>query len=315
MIKNYFKIGWRNMMKNKFFSFINIFGLSVGLACCMLIALYLNYETSFDSQHRNAPNVYQVITAFVQNGSKRMKMPNTPAPMAGALKQEYPEVVESARLLKLFIDDKTIIQYNPANGERKSLLEQNGFMADQSFFKIFTYNFTEGNVANVLTNPRTIVISKKLAEKLFGNQPALSKVIHVNSNTNGEQDYTITGVFDDGKVPSHINANFFLSVAGGSMEGFIKRQGNDYASNNMFYTYLLLKPGTNPATLQAKLPAFIDKYAGKDLKNMGFQKEQSLLALRDIHLSSEVESNVTAPASKTSNSAKSNAFNCFVIKK
>jgi putative ABC transport system permease protein len=71
MIRNYFKIGWRNMMKNKFFSFINIFGLSVGLACCMLIALYLNYETSFDTQHKNAPNIYQVITAFVQNGSNR----------------------------------------------------------------------------------------------------------------------------------------------------------------------------------------------------------------------------------------------------
>ena len=253
------------MMKNKFFSFINIFGLSVGLACCMLIALYLNYETSFDSQHKNAPNIYQVITAFVQNGSNRTQMPNTPAPMAGALKREYPEVVEATHLLKLFIDDKTIIQYTPANGERKSLLEQNGFLADQSFFKIFTYNFTEGNAANALVDPRTIVISKQLAERLFGNQSALSKVIHVNSNTNGEQDYTITGVFDDGKVPSHINANFFLSVGGGSMEGFIKRQGNDFASNNMFYTYLLLKPGTNPATLQAKLPAFIDKYAGKDL--------------------------------------------------
>ena len=299
MIKNYFKIGWRNMMKNKFFSFINIFGLSVGLACCMLIALYLNYETSFDSQHKNAPNIYQVLTAFIQNGSKRMKLPNTPAPMAGALKQEYPEILQSARLLKLFIDDKTIIQYNPASGERKSLLEQNGFLADQSFFKIFTYNFTEGNAANALVSPRTIVISKKLAEKLFGSQPALNKVVHVNSNTNGEQDYTVMGVFDEGKVPSHINANFFLSVQGGAMEGFIKRQGNDFASNNMFYTYLLLKPGTNPAALQAKLPAFIDKYASKDLKNMGFQKEQSLIALRDIHLSNEVESNVTAPASKT----------------
>ncbi|WP_238989267.1 ABC transporter permease [Mucilaginibacter terrigena] len=286
------------MMKNKFFSFINIFGLSVGLACCMLIALYLKYETSYDIQHKNAPNIYQVITAFMQNGSTRMKMPNTPAPMAGALKQEYPEVVESARLLKLFVDDKTIIQYNPANGERKSLLEQNGFLADQSFFKIFTYNFTEGSPANALTNPRTIVLSKKLAGKIFGNQAALNKVLRVNSNTNGEQDYTVTGVFDTGNVPSHINANFFLSVKGGAMEDFINRQ-TDFASNNMFYTYLLLKPGTDAAKLQAKLPAFMNKYASKDLKAMGFQKEQSLLALHDIHLSGEVESNVTAPASKT----------------
>jgi putative ABC transport system permease protein len=228
-----------------------------------------------------------------------MKMPNTPAPMGGALKREFPEVVESARLLKLFIEDKTIVQYNPASGERKSFLEEKGYLADASFFKIFTYNFTEGNATNALANPRTIVISQKLAEKLFGAQPALNKVIHVNSNTNGEQDYTVTGVFKNGKTPSHIDANFFLSVNGGNMEGFIKRQANDFASNNMFYTYLLLKPGTDAIKLKAKLPAFMDKYASKDLKNMGFQKEQSLISLRDIHLSSEVESNVTPPASKT----------------
>jgi putative ABC transport system permease protein len=299
MIKNYFKIGWRNMMKNKFFSFINIFGLSVGLACCMLIALYLNYETNFDTQHKNAPNIYQVATSFIMKGSKPIKMPYTPAPMADALKREYPEVLESARLLSLFTEDKTIIQYTPANSERKSFLEQKGFIADPSFFKIFSYNFIEGNAANALINPRTTVISQKLAVKLFGNKSALSKVIHVNSNTNGEQDYVVTGVFADSKTPSHIDANFFLSIMGGDMEGLIKRQANDFASNNMFYTYLLLKPGADAAKLQAKLPAFIEKYAGKDLKNMGFKKEQSLIALRDIHLSSEVAGNVTPPASKT----------------
>ncbi|GGH04641.1 ABC transporter permease [Mucilaginibacter phyllosphaerae] len=299
MIKNYFKIGWRNMMKNKFFSFINIFGLSVGLACCILIALYLNYETSYDSQHKNAPNIYQVVTAFIQSGSKRMALPNTPAPMAAALKREYPEIVETARLLSLFTEDKTIVQYNPAQGERRSFLEQRGFLADNSFFKIFTYQFTEGSPVNALANPRTVVISQQLANKLFGSQPALNKVIHVNSNTNGEQDYTVTGVFEAGKTPSHIDANFFLSVNGGNMEGFIKRQQNDFASNNLFFTYLLLKPGTDAAKLQAKLPAFINKYASKDLKNIGFRKEQSLLALRDIHLTSEVDSNVTPPASKT----------------
>lgn len=287
------------MMKNKFFSFINIFGLSVGLACCILIALYLNYETSYDSQHKNAPNIYQVVTAFIQSGSKRMALPNTPAPMAAALKREYPEIVETARLLSLFTEDKTIVQYNPAQGERRSFLEQRGFLADNSFFKIFTYQFTEGSPVNALANPRTVVISQQLANKLFGSQPALNKVIHVNSNTNGEQDYTVTGVFEAGKTPSHIDANFFLSVNGGNMEGFIKRQQNDFASNNLFFTYLLLKPGTDAAKLQAKLPAFINKYASKDLKNIGFRKEQSLLALRDIHLTSEVDSNVTPPASKT----------------
>jgi putative ABC transport system permease protein len=108
-----------------------------------------------------------------------LKMPNTPAPMAGALKQEYPEVVETAtRLLKLFIDDKTIIQYTPANGERKSLLEAERLSWPmQSFFKIFTYNFTEGNAANALGKPTHYrYITDNWLKGLFSNQPALIRL-------------------------------------------------------------------------------------------------------------------------------------------
>lgn len=286
-------------MKSKFFSFINIFGLSIGLACCMLIALYLAFETSYDTQHKNADNTYQIVTAFITKGSKPMKLPNTPAPMADALKQEYPEITETARMMKLFTEDKTIVQFNPANGERKSFLEERGYLADGSLFKIFSYKFIEGSPSSALVNPRTIVLSQQLATKLFGNQPALNKVVHINSNTNGEQDYTVNGVVATSTTPSHIDANFFLSMKGGAMEDYMKRQAHDFASNNMFYTYLLLKPGTNPKSVEAKLPAFMNKYAGKDMERIGFKKEQSLLSLRDIHLSSEVPNNVTPGASKT----------------
>ncbi|HEK19968.1 MAG TPA: ABC transporter permease [Bacteroidetes bacterium] len=299
MLKNYFKIAWRNMMKSKFFSFINVFGLSVGLACCMLIALYLNYETSYDTQHKHSADIYQMVTDFIKKGSEPIKMPNTPAPMAEAVKRDFPEVLESARLMKLFTDDKTILQYSPATGERKSFLEERGYLTDASFFKIFNYNFIEGNAVNALTQPRTVVISQQLAHKLFGNQPAINKILHVNSNTNGEQDYTVTGVFADSQTPSHIDANFFLSMSGGNIEQFTRQQANDYASNNMFHTYLLLKPGTDPKTLEAKFPAFLEKYAGQTMREMGFKKLQTLLPLREIHLSDRVTTNVTPPASKT----------------
>src|SRR5450755_3400182 len=98
MIKNYFKIAWRNLMKNKVFSFINIFGLSVGLTCCMLVAVYLYNEVSYDKYHKNVEQLYQLATIFVAGG-KEDKTPNTPAPMAAAIKQEFPEIVETARLL------------------------------------------------------------------------------------------------------------------------------------------------------------------------------------------------------------------------
>lgn len=285
------------MMKNKFFSIVNIFGLSVGLACCMLIALYLHYETSYDSYQKNIENLYQVGTSFVKTGEKDYPMPYTSPPVAAALKQEFPEIAESTRLFGS--EDDYLIQYNPVNGDKKSFLEQHGNIADPSFFKLFTYNFIEGNPNSALTNPNTIVISENMAKKIFGNQTALGKVIHVNSNINGSYDYTVTGVFRPVSSPSHINANFFMSLSGGELDKYLKKQGNDFARNNMFYTYLLLKPGADPAKLESKFPAFIKKYAENDLKRMGRYKKQFLIPVKDIHLSMVLTSNVTPPASKT----------------
>ncbi|HNP22259.1 MAG TPA: ABC transporter permease [Panacibacter sp.] len=300
MIRNYLKIAWRNLMKNKIFSFINIFGLSVGLACCMLIALYLDYETSYDAYHKNAGNIYEVVTGFVQEAKEKSKLPNTPAPMAAAMKREFPEIVESARLLQLFSDGKTLLQTNNSNGtERKSFYQEKGYMADASFFKMFDYDFIEGNANATLQNPNTIVLNEAIAKKLFGNQPALNQTVHVNSNTNGEHDCIVTGVFRPVNAPSHIDAQFFLGMKGGDMEAYLKDHENDFASNNMFYSYLQLRPGADYHQLEKKFPAFIDKYAGKDLKAMGFAKNQYLLPLEDIHLSSMVENNVTPPSSKT----------------
>jgi len=107
MLKSYFKIAWRNLVHNKFFSSINIFGLSAGLACCMLIALYLHYETSYDRYHKNIGDLYQVGTTFITKGEKQNNVYRTPAPMAWALKKEFPEVVTSTRLLGS-MDDKTL---------------------------------------------------------------------------------------------------------------------------------------------------------------------------------------------------------------
>src|SRR5437870_2950596 len=98
MIKNYFKIAWRNLKKNKIFSFINIFGLSVGLTCCMLITLYINHELSYDKHHKNADDIYQLGTVFIKEG-KEDKKPNTPALMAETMKGEFPEITETTRLI------------------------------------------------------------------------------------------------------------------------------------------------------------------------------------------------------------------------
>jgi putative ABC transport system permease protein len=299
MIKNYLKIAWRSMMKNKFFSIVNIFGLAVGLTCCMLIALYLHYETSYDNYQKNIDNLYQVGTTNIKKGEKDDKAPYTSPPVSAALKQEFPEIAASTRLLNLFTDDVNLVQYGPANGDKKSFLEGHGFLADSSFFKMFTYNFIEGNANIALANPNSAVISETMAKKIFGDQTAINKVLHISSNMNADNDYTITGVFRPVNSPSHIDANFFLSFSGGGLDKYLQKQGNDFARNNMFYTYILLKPGTNAARLESKFAYFVKKYEANDLKRMGRDKKQFLTSVKDIHLSKDLTSNVTAPASRT----------------
>lgn len=298
MIQNYLKIAWRNLMKNKTFSFINIFGLAIGFTCCMLISLYLIHELSYDSYHKNISRLYQLGTVFTREDKDDDRTANTPAPMAVRMQQEFPEIEHSTRLLKTFADDKTLLQYHPSSGEARSFYETQGYLADSNFFQLFSYHFREGNAATALTNPNSLVISEEIADKMFGKEPALNKVVHISSSTNGDYDFRVTGVFVPASKPTHIDARFFMSLGGGDIENYIRNR-TDLATNNMFYTYFLLKPGSDPARLEAKFPAFIDKYAGKDLKAMGFYKKQFLTPVKDIHLSSETRSNVTAPGSVT----------------
>ena len=293
MIKNYLKVAWRNLVKSKVFSFINIFGLSVGLTCCMLITVYIYNEVSYDKYHKNINQLYQLATTFVKDG-KEDKTPNTPAPMAAAMKQEFPEISETARMMALFAEDKTLLQYkDAATGEQKSFYETKGFLADPTFFSLFTYHLTEGNPTTALTNPNSIVLSEEVAKKFFGNESALNKVIHVNSNTNGENDFKVTGVYRPLNKPSQINARFILSIAGGGMEQFIKQQ-TDMVSNNMFNTYFLLKPGSDARKLEAKFPSFIDKYVRAGLKAAGFDKKQFLIPMKQRHLYPGMSNDIVA---------------------
>jgi putative ABC transport system permease protein len=298
MFKNYFKIAWRNLMKNKIFSFINIFGLCAGLVCCMLISLYILNETSYDKYQKNADDIYQVGTTFIMQGQEQ-KMAGTPAPMVAAMQQEFPEVQQTTRLMGLFSEDKTLLQYHEKNGDTKSFYESKGYLADSTFFKMFTYHFIEGNPETALNDPKTVVLSEDIAKKFFGNEPALNKIIHISSSTNGDYDFLVTGVFRPLNKPSHIQGNFFLSMNGGDMGKYIRENGTSFAVNNMFFSYVKLKPGSDPKKLEAKFPAFVDKYAGTELKKIGFSKKQFLVNLKDIHLRSGMNNNVTPPGSLT----------------
>jgi len=282
-------------MKNKVFSFINVFGLSIGLTCCMLISLYLYNELSYDSYHKNGNRVYQLETIFVKEG-KEERMANTPAPMAKKMQMEFPEIEKTTRLMRLFADDKTLFQYTGSNGNVSSFYESKGYVADSTFFQVLTYNFKEGNPITALQNPNSVVISEAIAKKIFGKESAINKLVHISSSSIGDFDFNVTGVFSPSSTPSHIDAEFIIS-AGNARASFDRP--DDLASNNMFYTYLMLKPGADAKKLESKFTAFIDKYAAEGLKAMGFYRKQYLVSLKDVHLYANTKSNVTPNGSLT----------------
>jgi putative ABC transport system permease protein len=300
MLLNFLKIAWRNLMKNKIFSFINIFGLAAGLTCCMLISLYLFHETNYDSYQKDVSRLYQVETAFAFEHRKEEVMPATPWPMATAMKRDFPEIEESSRLMALALfEDKTMLQYREGTAIPVSFYEDKGMMVDSNFFRLFTFPFVEGDPNTALTLPGCIVISEEIAHKLFGAGPAVGKMVHVSSATNGTHEMIVKGVYRPVDAPTHLEANFFLSMHGGDMDIMIRRAENDYATNNMFVTYLKLRPGANSKNLEAKFPAFIDKYAGKDLKSYGYSKREFLVPVRELHLRADLNNSITQTTSKT----------------
>ncbi len=296
MLQNYFKLAWRNLKNNKVFSFINILGLAIGLSSCLLIAMYIYQELSYDTHHKLGNRLYQVGTVSILEG-KSDRFATTAAPMAAALQQDFPEIESTTRLMKLFQDDKTLLQFG-REGNMQSFYEDKGYMADSTFFNLFTYHFTEGNSATALNEPNLVVLSEEIAFKLFGQESALNKVIHINSTTTGSYDFKVTGVFVPAKTPSHIDARFILSMQSGEVGPWVRSQSS-MINNNLFYTYLLLKPGTDAKSLEAKFDGFIARYAGADLKASGRDRKQFLTPVPDIHLHANAEGNVTPGGSAT----------------
>ena len=297
MIKNYLKIAWRNLAKNKVFSFINIFGLSIGLTCCILISLYIYHETSYDKYHNNAGNIFRLGTVFIDQGVED-RGASSSAPLGKMIQQDYPEVIASARILSLFRDDKTLFQVNEDGGKSRSFYESKGFLADSNIFQLLTYRFKEGDAKTALLEPNSVVINEQIAQKLFGNESAINKIVWIRSSTNGDTTFRVTGVFSDPPGPTHLDAKFFMSFRGGRMN----RMANDNPSllnNNMFYTYLLLKNGADSKQLQEKFPGFVQRHLGEQLKQMGRDRNYFLTAVPDIYLSGVAMNGGTTGGSKT----------------
>ncbi|GAB3542378.1 ABC transporter permease [Spirosoma fluminis] len=297
MLRNYLKIAVRNLLRSKSFSAINILGLSIGMTCCMLLLLYIRSELSFDKHHEHADNLYLVGAKAKIGQNAGREWPSASAPYGPALKAEYAEVAQMTRLFPL--NEKVLLQVREPGKPVTSFYETKAYQVDSTFFDLFSYEFIEGSPNQVLTDLHSVVLSEGVAQKLFGSQSALNKLIRIGGEAGAGEDFKVTGVYRDASAQSHIDARLLLPVHAGGIGGFLRAGPLDFANNNMFITYLRLKPGTNPEQLEKKFPAFIEKYARNDLKAVGFDKDMFLVQVPDLHLYNNFQSVVTPTNSVT----------------
>ncbi|GAB3916125.1 ABC transporter permease [Larkinella terrae] len=303
MLTNYLKIAIRNLLRSKSFSAINILGLSVGMTCCMLLLLYIRSELSYDKHQQHASELYllgqEVFIGGQRSGGANEQSSVASAPYAFALKAEFPEIEQVARLYVNIIDEKALLQVRQGGKALRSFYETNGYQVDSTFFELFSYEFTEGSPRTALIDRNAIVLSEEVAHKLFGSEPALNKIIKISGTTGNGEDFKVTGVYRDESARSHIDARFFVPIYAGWVGSFLRDDKLDFCCNNLFNTYLKLRPGTDPDRLKSKFPAFMEKYARGDLNAVGFDKKILLVPVPDLHLYSAFEKAVSPTNSKT----------------
>ncbi|MDQ2863543.1 MAG: ABC transporter permease, partial [Bacteroidota bacterium] len=289
MFKNYLKTARRNFIKHKTFSLINIAGLSIGIAVCFIIMLYVQDELSFDRFNKNADRIVRIVFKADINGGKIFEA-NVMPPVAQAMKKDYPEVEDATRLQaagtpKVTYKDKTFKDDEMA-------------FVDGNFFSVFTLPLIEGDAATALKEPNTLIITKAFAKKYFGSEEPLGKIVVFPDNKNVS--FKITGMID--KVPANSHFHFDLFA---SMESLDAAKSDSWMESN-FFTYLLLKKGADYKKLQSKLPGMVEKYMGPQIqKAMGMSLSQfrtkgnklgfALQPLTSIHLYSHANYELTTP--------------------
>lgn len=248
MFANYLKTAFRNLLKNKGFTALNVLGLTLGLATCLLIVLYVLDEVSYDRYNEKADRIYR-INNLVKFGGNENTYAASPAPAGPTLKSDFPEVEEAVRVVK-----SDGIQVKKGN---QYIQEDHALFVDSSFFAVFTLSMIDGNPVSALRDPHSVVITEQTAKKYFGRTDVVGQTLIINDT----DVYRITGVTKDLPTETHFQSNFFFSLS------TLAYSREDAWLSNNFITYVLLKKGADPARLEAKFPAFIRKYMGPQLQS------------------------------------------------
>ena len=281
MLYNYLKIAYRNLLKHKFISFINLSGLAIGFTCCLLIVAYILNEISYDRSNPRAKDIYRVSRSFHSDkGVTSLRLASVAPPFGPLLANEYPDIQKMTRMLNL---GSTAMKFGDKNFNEKKV-----FAADENFFSFFTVDVIKGDSHSALSDPNSVMLSDEVATKYFGSKDPLNQVIRLFN----QFDLKVTGVYKSFPANSHIHPRIlvsFNSLKNPDIYGEENLRTN--WGNNAFSTYLMLPAGYPAASLEKKFPAFIDKHLAKEY---GTDKASqfttiNLQKLTDIHLKSHMD--------------------------
>lgn len=246
MLSNYLKIALRNIKRNPAYSIINIAGLSVGITCSLLILLFIRFETSYDRYHPDAEQIYRVIFASPTEFMGTNKQAWTPGPLAQALKDEFPEVLQTARIEEAGSDAS--LSY-----KNISFTEEAFYYTDPGYLEMFAVPLLEGNPETALDDPFSLLVSDRTAIKYFGNGDPMGKILRFNDR----HDFQVTGVFRDIPQNTHFRADFFASFK--TLDSLYGAQSLSSWNGFNYQTYIQLGKGTSPVEFENKMTAFLRK--------------------------------------------------------
>jgi putative ABC transport system permease protein len=282
MFRNYLKVAWRNLLRNKIFSVINIVGLAIGLACFLLISLYVLDELGFDKFYDHSDRIYR-LNADIRFGGADLHMPFTSDMMGQVLKKDYPQIEEYARLYSSS-GSKLIKKGNEYIDEPKVV------HADSTFFRVFNLPAIAGDPKTALNDPNTVVVTESAAKKYFGTSDAMGKTLEISDRK--KTVYKVTAVIKDLPHNFHIPFEFYFSMKN------VDYTWGQFLSHN-FHTYILLKKGIDSKAFAKNFTQYIDKYclpeakqfmrisSMDDFRKAGNKLEYSMIPVRDIHLYSD----------------------------
>jgi putative ABC transport system permease protein len=249
MFKNYFKVAVRNILKHKFFSAINILGMTTGITASLLIILYITDELSYDTFHANADRIYQV-GLHGKLGGQDIRTSNTCPPIAAAMVAEIPEVAAATRVTPRF-------GRPPVKYEDKVFTEDKVFFADSNFFEFFSFHLKEGDIKNALKEPNTVVLTEEMVKKYFGNEPAMGKILAIGDDKTA---FKVTGIAENPPSNSHFGFNILLSSESN------KDLKTGIWLNNFMYSYFMLQPNASVEAVNKKYENLVEKYIGPELE-------------------------------------------------